>query len=95
MWERQWHGNGRGQKERKVPRSKCSTQGSAACGGQKGDLRGLTLLQETIPDRFRQRRAGFLLLGESVPGALGRDHLPGVGEVSISSLFMCFIPRVG
>lgn len=27
--------------------------------------------------------------------SLGQDHLPGAGEVSISSLFMCFIPRAG
>lgn len=74
---------------------KPGAQGPAACAG-RGALSGARdTFRETVGAGFGQRGADFLLLHSSVPGAPGWSHLPGVGKVSISSLFMSFAPRVG
>lgn len=56
---------------------------------------GAGTLRETAPAGFSQRRVACPLSHRSTREGPGWGPLSGVGEVSISSLFMSFILRVG
>ena len=91
MWERQRHGNGSKLRERKGPGNRCWAQGSAACMGQRGMLGGSAeVAAGQHPRQVQSEKGGF-----SFTARVYLEHLPGVGDVSISDLFKCFIPEVG
>lgn len=91
---RGWLRNGRGPRDRKRPWSQCSDQGLQPVGTEGFSL-GSEAPAGNCPSHFQPEKGWVSFITRHVTGAPGRDHLPGVREVSIASLFMCFIPRVG